>query len=155
MPSIGWRSARSQTKSSLAAMPFSRLPGRRCHWASPRVSTSPNKSATTTSARARLAACASARPESARISIAMPLTAGNELACQGERPTEVDELGLGALMKAPEQLPLEAEFHVADRERTDPDRGLADGYAVRLCRKPLDAGGRNGIRVGGHFQAPR
>src|SRR5438552_3437561 len=135
MPSMGRQSARNQTRSSLPAMPSSRVPGRGYQGANARASASPKKSASITSAPARLAACASARPESARMRMAMRAlsTAGNEFARQGEGLAEIDELGLDALMETPEQLPLEAEFHVADRERTDPDRGLADGYAVRLC----------------------
>src|SRR5690242_11595246 len=156
MPSIGWRSPRNQARSSLPAMPASRDPGSGYQGASARASISPKKSASMISAPARWAACASARPESARMRMAMRAlsTARNELARQGEGLAEIDELGLGALMETPEQLPLEAEFHIADSERTDPYRGLADGYAVRLCRKSLDAGRRNGIRVGGHLQAP-
>src|ERR1051326_5440691 len=122
-------------------MPSSRVPGRGYQGARARASKPPKKSASMTSAPARLAACASARPESARMRIGMRAlsTAGNELARQGEGLAEIDELGFGALMETPEQLALEAELHVADHKRADTERGLADGHAVRLCRKSLDA----------------
>src|SRR5205823_1373348 len=135
-----WRRARNQTRSSLPAMPSSKVPGRGYQGASARASISPKKSARMISAPARLADCASARPESARMRMAMrALSTGNEFARQGEGPAEVDELGLGALMETPKQLSLEAELHVADRKRADTDRRLAYGDAVRFRRKSLDA----------------
>src|SRR5579871_822662 len=140
-------SERAHAKSSSPSMPLSRLPGRPCHGASDRVSTSPKKSATMTSAPARFALCASRRPQMARIRVAMgcPSSARDELAGEDEGFAKIDEFRFRAFMEPPKQFALQAELHVADCQSADPDRGLPDGRTVRLGRKPLDAGGRHRV----------
>src|SRR5258708_20328861 len=149
MPSIRSPSARTKASNSAPSMPSSRLPGRRYQGASARVSTSPKRSTTITSTPARLAACASARPESARIRIGIggPSGARDELASRGKRLAEIDELGLVALVQTAQQFPLQAELHVADRQRADADGGLTDGDAIRHSGHPFHPRARDPLRL--------
>src|SRR5262245_2994576 len=152
MPSTGEgaRSARSRKADSSAAarIPFRISPSSLRHaCAASCVSVSAKKSATRGMKPARLAACASCRPEMAAIS--SELGSACELLGKGISVAEVEINRLLGLDHRLEQSGLGAIFDVADSKRANADRARSlDRLAVVVDADALDSGGRYRVYVG-------
>src|SRR5271157_5244018 len=102
----------------------------------PRVSKSSKKSATSGRNPARRAAPAKARPEDAAIKIAAPASGDLTRETEGIAKIEADCLGRrGHPLK---QSRFRLVFHIANRERPDPETAARQLDAIRHEIKPLD-----------------